>query len=29
VSINVGSGTPAEAADWLEYLTADLPTALA
>jgi alpha-N-arabinofuranosidase len=28
VSINVGSGTPAEAADWLEYLTADLPTAL-
>ncbi len=28
VSINVGSGTPAEAADWLEYLTADLPTTL-
>ena len=29
LSVNVGSGTPAEAADWLEYLTADQPTALA
>ena len=29
LSINVGSGTPAEAADWLEYLTAGQPTALA
>ena len=29
LSINVGSGTPAEAADWLEYLTAAQPTALA
>jgi len=29
VSINVGSGTPAEAADWLEYMTTPLPTALA
>jgi alpha-L-arabinofuranosidase len=29
ISINVGSGTPQEAADWLEYLTADKPTALA
>jgi alpha-L-arabinofuranosidase len=29
VSINVGSGTPAEAADWLEYLTTPQPTALA
>ena len=29
VSVNVGSGTPAEAADWLEYMTAAAPTALA
>jgi alpha-N-arabinofuranosidase len=29
LSINLGSGTPAEAADWLEYLTTDQPTALA
>jgi alpha-L-arabinofuranosidase len=29
LSINVGSGTPAEAADWLEYLTTSQPTALA
>jgi alpha-N-arabinofuranosidase len=29
ISINVGSGTPAEAADWLEYLTTPQPTALA
>jgi alpha-N-arabinofuranosidase len=29
LSINVGSGTPAEAADWLEYLTTAEPTALA
>jgi alpha-N-arabinofuranosidase len=29
VSINVGSGTPAEAADWLEYMTTPQPTALA
>jgi alpha-N-arabinofuranosidase len=29
LSVNVGSGTPAEAADWLEYLTTDQPTALA
>lgn len=29
LSINVGSGTPREAADWLEYLTTDQPTALA
>lgn len=28
-SINVGSGTPQEAAEWLEYLTAAQPTALA
>jgi alpha-N-arabinofuranosidase len=28
VSVNVGSGTPHEAADWLEYMTAALPTAL-
>jgi alpha-N-arabinofuranosidase len=28
VSINVGSGTPQEAAEWLEYMTADAPTAL-
>jgi alpha-L-arabinofuranosidase len=29
VSVNVGSGTPQEAAEWLEYLTAAQPTALA
>ena len=29
VSVNVGSGTPREAADWLEYMTAAQPTALA
>jgi alpha-N-arabinofuranosidase len=29
LSVNVGSGTPHEAADWLEYLTTDQPTALA
>jgi alpha-N-arabinofuranosidase len=29
ISLNVGSGTPQEAADWLEYLTTDQPTALA
>jgi alpha-N-arabinofuranosidase len=29
LSVNVGSGTPAEAADWLEYLTTAEPTALA
>jgi alpha-L-arabinofuranosidase len=29
VSVNVGSGTPREAAEWLEYLTAAQPTALA
>ena len=29
LSINLGSGTPAEAADWLEYLTTAQPTALA
>lgn len=29
VSINVGSGTVQEAADWMEYMTADQPTALA
>jgi alpha-N-arabinofuranosidase len=29
ISVNVGSGTPAEAADWLEYLTTPQPTALA
>ncbi len=28
VSVNVGSGTVKEAADWLEYMTADQPTAL-
>jgi alpha-L-arabinofuranosidase len=28
VSVNVGSGTPQEAADWLEYMTADKPSAL-
>ena len=29
VSVNVGSGTPQEASEWLEYMTADKPTALA
>jgi alpha-N-arabinofuranosidase len=29
LSINVGSGAPAEAADWLEYMTTPQPTALA
>ncbi len=29
VSVNVGSGTPAEAAEWLEYMTASQPTTLA
>ena len=29
ISVNVGSGTPHEAADWLEYLTTAQPTALA
>lgn len=29
LSVNIGSGTVQEAADWLEYLTADKPTALA
>jgi alpha-N-arabinofuranosidase len=29
VSINVGSGTPEEAAEWLEYMTAAQPTTLA
>jgi alpha-N-arabinofuranosidase len=29
LSVNVGSGTVQEAADWLEYLTADQPTSLA
>jgi alpha-N-arabinofuranosidase len=29
LSVNVGSGTVQEAADWLEYMTADQPTALA
>jgi alpha-N-arabinofuranosidase len=29
ISINVGSGTPQEAAEWLEYLTTDQPTTLA
>jgi alpha-N-arabinofuranosidase len=29
LSINVGSGTPQEAADWLEYMTTSQPTALA
>lgn len=28
VSVNVGSRTPAEAADWLEYMTTDQPTTL-
>jgi len=29
ISVNVGSGTPHEAADWLEYMTARQPTTLA
>jgi alpha-L-arabinofuranosidase len=29
ISVNVGSGTPQEAADWLEYMTSALPTTLA
>jgi len=29
ISINVGSGTPHEAADWFEYMTTNQPTALA
>jgi alpha-N-arabinofuranosidase len=29
VSVNVGSGTPQEAAEWLEYLTTSQPTTLA
>lgn len=29
LSVNVGSGTPHEAADWLEYLTTSQPTTLA
>jgi len=29
VSINLGSGTPQEAAEWLEYMTAAASTALA
>ncbi len=29
LSVNVGSGTPQEGADWLEYLTTDQPTDLA
>lgn len=29
LSVNVGSGTPQEAADWLEYLTSASPTTLA
>jgi alpha-N-arabinofuranosidase len=29
VSINVGSGTPQESAEWLEYMTTPQPTALA
>ncbi len=28
ISVNVGSGTPREAADWLEYMTTPLPTTL-
>jgi alpha-N-arabinofuranosidase len=28
VSVNLGSGTPQEAAEWLEYLTTDQPTTL-
>ena len=29
ISLNIGSGTPQESADWLEYMTSDLPTTLA
>lgn len=29
VSVNIGSGTPHEAADWMEYMTAAQPTTLA
>ena len=29
ISVNVGSGTPHEAADWMEYMTAAAPTTLA
>jgi hypothetical protein len=29
ISVNVGTGTPQEAAEWLEYLTAAQPTKLA
>lgn len=29
VSVNLGSGTPQEAAEWLEYMTAEQPTTLA
>ncbi|USI72774.1 alpha-N-arabinofuranosidase [Sphingomonas morindae] len=29
VSVNIGSGSPKEAADWLDYMTADKPTSLA
>ena len=29
ISVNVGSGSPREAAEWLDYLTSDQPTALA
>lgn len=29
ISINIGSGTVQEAADWLEYMTSDKPTGLA
>ncbi len=29
ISVNVGSGTPHEAADWFEYMTTDQPTTLA
>ena len=29
VSVNIGSGTPREAADWMEYMTAAQPTTLA
>ena len=29
VSVNVASGTPREASEWLEYMTAAAPTALA
>jgi alpha-N-arabinofuranosidase len=29
LSVNVGSGTPQEAAEWLEYMTTSQPTALA